>query len=230
MNYPGGKNAEGVAQWIINQQPPHGFYVEAFVGSGAVLRMKEPANHNIAIDCDRGLVRDLPSLFSAIPAVHVICGDAVEWLKKFKYGRDALVYCDPPYLQETRRSKQAIYRHEFNTVEQHRDLLKVLLRLKCNVMLSGYRSSLYDAMLPEWRRTEKPVTLRNGIKAVECLWMNYPEPVALHDYRYLGNNFRERERLKRIKHNWKKRLLAMPLLERRALASMLAELDDAGPQ
>lgn len=96
------------------------------------------------------------------------------------------------------------------------------------VVLSGYRSSLYDAMLTSWRRIEKVVTLRNGIKATECLWMNYPEPVALYDYRYLGNTFRERERLKRIKHNWRERLLRMPLLERRALASMIAEIGDGG--
>ena len=229
MRYPGGKNQEGVAQWIINQQPPHSFYVEAFVGSGAVLRMKKPAEHNIAIDCDADVVRDLKSQLTAIVSASVIRGDAVDWLKHFKYGRDALVYCDPPYLQETRRSKQAIYRHEFNTEEQHRELLKVLIKLKCNVMLSGYRSSLYDAMLKGWRRVEKEVTLRAGIKAVECLWMNYAEPMALHDYRYLGNNFRERERLKRIKHNWKERLLQMPWLERRALASVFAEIDDAGP-
>ena len=84
-------------------------------------------------------------------------------------------------------------------------------------------------MLTAWRRVEKQVTLRNGIKATECLWMNYPEPVALHDYRYLGNNFRERERFKRIRNNLKKRWLDMPLLERLALSSMLAELSDAGP-
>ena len=60
--------------------------------------------------------------------------------------------------------------------------------------------------------------------------MNYAEPVALHDYRYLGNNFRERERFKRIRNNLKKRWLDMPLLERLALSSMLAELSDAGPQ
>lgn len=228
MNYPGGKNGEGMSQWIINQMPPHEWFVEAFVGSGAVLRMMKPARFNIAIDCDKGLAQQLPSLFSAIPAVEIVCGDAVEWLRHFRYGREALVYCDPPYLQETRRGKEKIYRHEFNTREQHKKLLGVLLKLKCNVAISGYRSSLYDEMLHAWRRTEREVTLRHGIKATECLWMNYSEPVALHDWRYLGNTFRERERLKRIRTNLKNKLLRMPPLERRALASMIAEFNDAG--
>ena len=32
----------------------------------------------------------------------------------------------------------------------------------------------------------------------EYLWCNYPAPMALHDYRYLGKDFRERERIKRM--------------------------------
>jgi hypothetical protein len=31
---------------------------------------------------------------------------------------------------------------------------------------------------------------------------NFPEPVALHDYRYLGEDFRQRERIKRKKQRW----------------------------
>jgi len=230
MEYPGGKNQEGVAQWIINQMPPHEQYVEAFAGSGAVLRMKRLAKCSIAIECDADVALDLSSLFASPACVTVICDDAISYLRKLRCRTATLVYCDPPYLFETRRSKQPIYRNEFGTDAQHRELLQVLIKLPCMVALSGYRSSLYDAMLAGWRRIEREVILRNGIKATECLWMNYPEPAALHDYRYLGNNFRERERLKRIRENWKARLLRMPLLERRALSSMLAEIGDAGPQ
>jgi site-specific DNA-adenine methylase len=229
MNYPGGKNGEGVAQWIINQLPPHQRYIELFAGSGAVLRMKRPARSSIAIDIDPAVVAMVSSLVLTMPAVTVICGDAISYLRKLRCGTETLIYADPPYLGFTRRSTRDIYRFEFLGEKQHTGLLKELLRLDCMVAISGYRSSLYDAMLPAWRRTEKVVTLRNGIKATECLWMNYPEPVALHDYRYLGQNFRERERLKRIRHRWKERLARMPLLERKALSSMLAEFDDDGP-
>lgn len=230
MNYKGGKNSEGVAQWIINQMPPHDDYIEAFAGSAAVLRMKRPAIINIAIEIDGHVAQDLLSYFSVMPAVDVVCDDALHYLRKMRCTRSTLIYLDPPYLRETRRWQGPIYRHEFWSVEEHTKLLKILLKLPCMVAISGYRSSLYDAMLAGWRRTEKHVTLRNGLDAMECLWMNYPEPVALHDYRFLGNNFRERERLKRIKQNWSRRLLSMPLLERQALSSMIAELSDGGPQ
>jgi DNA adenine methylase len=229
MRYKGGKNGEGVAQWIINQIPPHERYIEAFCGSGAVLRMKRPAVASIAIDCDETWLASSASLFSDVPAVTVICDDAISYIRKQRLGPTVLVYCDPPYLGLTRRSKRPIYAHEFSAVAEHKYLLKVLIKLPCMVALSGYRSSLYDAMLQGWRRSEKVVTLRGGIKATECLWMNYPEPVALHDYRYLGDNFRERERLKRIRTRWKERLRRLPLLERRALAAALAECNDGGP-
>ena len=53
--------------------------------------------------------------------------------------------------------------------------------------------------------------------------MNYPEPLELHDYRYLGSNFRQRERLKRIRVRWLARLDRMDALERYALLSSIAE-------
>src|SRR5919198_2325026 len=52
MTYPGGKNAPGVYQTIINHMPPHEVYIEPFLGSGAILRLKRPARVNIGIDAD----------------------------------------------------------------------------------------------------------------------------------------------------------------------------------
>ena len=68
---------------------------------------------------------------------------------------------------------------------------------------------------------------RGGRLATEWVWMNYADPVALHDYRYLGEDFRERERIKRKTQRWVNRLQTMPLLERRAL---LAALEEAWPR
>ena len=63
------------------------------------------------------------------------------------------------------------------------------------------------------------VLLRSVCAAVatEYVWFNYPRPVELHDYRYLGKGFRERERIKRKMKRWKLRLEKMPELERQAL-------------
>ena len=55
--------------------------------------------------------------------------------------------------------------------------------------------------------------------------MNYPSPVELHDYRYLGNNFRQRERIKEKSKRWVERFKSMPVLERQALLAALGKED-----
>jgi len=88
------------------------------------------------------------------------------------------------------------------------------------VMLSGYWSDLYAEALSDWNHFQFPAMTRGGL-ATETVWYNYPPPVELHDYRYLGVGFRERERIKRKKQRWVNRLERMPLLERQALLSVL---------
>ena len=61
----------------------------------------------------------------------------------------------------------------------------------------------------------------------ESLWMNYPPPQELHDYRFLGDDYRERERIKRKKARWITRLLSMSNIERNALTAAIAETADA---
>jgi hypothetical protein len=62
-----------------------------------------------------------------------------------------------------------------------------------------------------------------GRPAAEWVWCNYPRPVELHDYRFLGDNFREREKIKRQQKRWKARLERMTPLQRQALLSVLHE-------
>ena len=50
--YLGSKAASGVYQTIIGSMPPHETYIEAFAGSGVVLKAKPPAVRSIAVDRD----------------------------------------------------------------------------------------------------------------------------------------------------------------------------------
>ena len=227
VTYPGGKNGSGVYQKIINQMPPHRMYVEAFLGGGAIMRAKRPAVVNVGIDADRAVVMEWQVKPPAeVPNLTVLQEDAIVWLQDnfARLGPDCLVYADPPYLMSTRSSQRMFYAVEMAEEKEHRALIETLRGLKCMVMLSGYWSQLYAEMLHDWRAYTFQAMTRGGTPATEWVWCNFPEPVELHDYRYLGDTFRERERIKRKKARWTGRLERMAPLERQALLMAIQEM------
>ncbi len=227
MSYPGGKSGAGVYQTIINQIPPHDVYIEPFAGGAAILRMKKPAASSIAIDIDPAGLDLLRA--KAPPGAILLNVDGVPFLRNYPWTGREFVYCDPPYLMSTRSTKRPLYRYEFSSEEEHRSLLSCLQAIPADVMISGYPNALYDDVLRNWRKITFSARTRRG-KATECLWMNYPEPVVLHDYRYLGGSFREREKIKRRQARWKKRLVMMSTIERAALLAAMEDLHRGAPE
>jgi site-specific DNA-adenine methylase len=214
MYYPGGKGQ--FYQKYINLMPPHEAYIESHLGGGAVLLKKHRAKKNIGIEIDPNVIKR----WSTTPQknLELIHADAVEYLKRYHFTGKELVYCDPPYLRETRKKYYPLYKYEY-TYEQHVELLELIKSLPCMVMISGYESTLYKKYLKGWH-TYCFQAFANHHMATEWIWMNYPiPPVELHDYRYLGDNFRERERIKLKSKYWLARLKKMPVLERNALFS-----------
>src|SRR5690606_16751849 len=69
---------------------------------------------------------------------------------------ETLHYVDPPYMHETRNMRRgnAAYEREM-TAEDHEVLLERLQDLTGMVVLSGYRTELYDAGLPGWTRVDR---------------------------------------------------------------------------
>lgn len=253
--YPGAKNGSGVWQTIINNIPPHDTFVEAFAGSAAVTRHKRPAKSSIVIESDAAVcallrlaflpenarlveqfgLADIGERESIVGDVRVIQGDAVRWLEKNRgsFNRRTVIYCDPPYLDAVLAVPgRRYYRdgHSFGAEWLHGELLAVLTRLRAQeipCLISGRRHELYDNMLAGWRRVDYGTSTRGGA-VVESLWCSFPEPDALHDWRWLGRNFRERERIKRKLARWTARLAKMPVLERRLVAAALAGNGDGG--
>lgn len=91
---------------------------------------------------------------------------------------DTLFYCDPPYVHDSRldykNNRIRGYRHEM-TNEQHIELSELLHSLKGFVVLSGYRSALYDELYADWQLlTKESITATNkgGVKTIECLWLS----------------------------------------------------------
>lgn len=88
--------------------------------------------------------------------------------------KEAFIYCDPPYLLESRVSSKD-YKHEFDR-DQHIDLGKMLNQIKGRAMISSYDNDLYKEIYSEWTMIKLPKKM-NGIRSKEqqeCIWFNYP--------------------------------------------------------
>jgi hypothetical protein len=146
-------------------------------------------------------------------------GDGLTFLASYPFQPTDLIYCDPPYLMETRSSGR-LYKHEMSD-DQHVELLGTILELPCRVMISGYWSQMYNQALKGWNRINFMAMTRGGM-AEEWLWFNYAKPVELHDYRFLGENTRKRQDLRRQIASWAGKLERMPALKKQALLAAIA--------
>ncbi|MCI1999576.1 MAG: DNA adenine methylase [Clostridia bacterium] len=94
---------------------------------------------------------------------------AIDLIQRFNYS-NVLIYCDPPYMLQTRHGKQ--YRCEMKD-KDHEQLLDVLLRHKGPVLISGYDTELYRDKLKNWHREETISYSQVCSKKKEILWMNF---------------------------------------------------------
>lgn len=144
--FVGSKAGEGVYQRIISWLPPHDLYVEPFCGRAAIWRHKRPARESILIDSDPGA---LDALGDCGSAATLICGDGIDWLRRFDpRGRRVLVYADPPYPRESRRdARRDYYRHDWGEAEQQAFLDAIVAATRCHatlqILVSSYWSELY---------------------------------------------------------------------------------------
>lgn len=137
---------------------------------------------------------------------------------------EVVIYADPPYPNAVRSTPGRIYEFELMAEIEHREMLELLLTVPCKVILSGYDNDLYNLMLAGWRKVEIPTTNRAGTRVIETVWLNFPEPFELHDYQYIGENFRDRWRIEKRRRNWIGQLRTMSAADRSALFNDIAEL------
>lgn len=218
--YFGSKAASGLCQNIIAMMPPHETYIETHLGGGAIMKRKAPAVKNIGIDIDPEPL----SQFDCAYPVHLVNDCAHHFLTHHPYSGTELIYCDPPYLRETRSSRRK-YRFEY-TKRDHITLLELLKSLPCHIILSGYPSFLYDDLLGDWHTIKLQAMTRGGPRT-EKLWYNY-EIDRRHWSSYAGKNFTDRQRIKRKAQRWAKKYRALPNVER--LAVLAAIMQEEGSQ
>ncbi len=95
---------------------------------------------------------------------------ALEIITRYADDRGCLLYCDPPYVLDT-RSGRKIYEDEMTDAD-HVALLDALEQHRGPVVLSGYANPLYDERLRYWQRVEFPALAEKGQVRLEVLWLN----------------------------------------------------------
>lgn len=217
---PGWERCAGTTQKIINKFPPHTRYAELCLGSGKILNAKKPAAENYGVEINESTI----AKFTYPADATIINQDAITWIKENWniLTPETLVYVDPPYPMESRRSQLPLYDFEM-TDQQHIDLLELLLSMPAMVAISTYKNDLYAQMLKGWTVYTFESNTRQGL-ATEYLYMNYPDPVELHEYTYLGKDFTDRQRIKRKVDSHVKKLRALPPLERKAIIQALKSI------
>jgi DNA adenine methylase len=226
--FVGGKGQQGVFHRIINQIPPCRVLIEPFAGEAVIARTIRQPEVVILVDRVRqpGLV-----LSSFRPSANFHLGDGIAFLDGYRYTGKEFVYADPPYLLRARAARGREYYESEMTDAEHGRFLRVAKAINCRVMISGYHSPLYDDALSDWRLIEFEAMTRGGKKALECLWLNYPAPVTLQDYRFLGGTWRERWNLKRKIRRAVADMLSMPTLQRAAFFdAMQGAMRSPGPE
>lgn len=119
----------------------------------------------------------LPDIIGRLRRVQILSQPATEAIRRFDHP-DALIYCDPPYVHQTRAANSRdVYGVEM-AEEEHRELGRVLRRCVGKVIISGYPSALYEAVFRSWRRVEFDMAnhAAGGCKKArkrEVLWMNW---------------------------------------------------------
>jgi site-specific DNA-adenine methylase len=221
-NYYGNKANNGILQALINVIPPHDGYAELYLGSGGLLANKLPATINLGNDINPLISYSWKQLYSSEKSFRFTCLPALSVLRHLELSPISwLIYLDPPYLKESRRAVTDLYVYEMEK-PGHIDLLNYVLNSKLKIIISGYASKLYSEALHNWN-LKSVCTSVHGKAAVERLWFNFQVPIALHDYRCLGKNFTDRQRIKRKVQRWKASFDSLPVLEQKLMLEVLTD-------
>jgi hypothetical protein len=105
-------------------------------------------------------------------------------------------------------------------MNDHIDFLATANTVKSNCMISHYPCKLYDEALSGWHKHTFLSMTRSG-QALECCYMNYEKPTILADFSYLGNNFIQRQQLKRKSHRLVSKISSLPAIEQQYLLNVL---------
>jgi DNA adenine methylase len=129
------------------------------------------SNGSMAINCSRFISKKniLDEYKKRFERVQIDNRDAFQVIRYWD-AEDTTFYLDPPYISDTRIDKK-VYEYEY-TDEKYKELINLLLEIKGQCGLSGYKSEMYNPLIDAgWKVIEKDTiclsagkTRTNGMK------------------------------------------------------------------
>ena len=131
----------------------------------------------------QNFVRRFEAIAERLENVAVESRPAIQVIENYADNPRTLIYCDPPYVHETRGDTGTGghgYRIEM-TDDDHRDLADALHATPAIAFISGYRSELYDELYADWESasvntysTIAGISNAKGAARTEVVWSNRP--------------------------------------------------------
>lgn len=121
--------------------------------------------------------------------IHFLKRDGLELIDAHAGVENALIWCDPPFVADTRAKTREGYTHE--TSEQlHRDIATLLNRIAGYAAITGYgwnedgtKNALYENLYEAngWIRVDKECRVNSGGSRTQSLWLSPRTRAALQD-------------------------------------------------
>ena len=159
-------------RFAIRSKMGHGFKTYQKTGFKIDVYARE---RSYCVDCWNKMPFMLAEAAMRLKTVQIEKRPALDLIKRFNHD-NVLIYCDPPYLLNTRGGKQ--YKYEMNE-QDHQDLLAALCDHKGYVILSGYPSEMYDRELRGWHKILEKSYNQNADQRTEVLWCNFAPALTL---------------------------------------------------
>ena len=119
-----------------------------------------------------GSIEGLPEIAQRLQRVQIENAPALDVIARYDTP-ETLFYLDPPYVHEARGDASA-YGFEMTNAD-HEELAGALRGVRGRVVLSGYRTDLYDRLFEGWRRVDAPERLCHSVRKPrqEAAWLNF---------------------------------------------------------
>ena len=222
--YPGNKAIQGILQKIVNEIPRCDVFRELMAGSAAVSSALAVPDENVHLnEKSEKVFQDLRFKYPS----RIVTNDCAISIITFlpdKPKREEMIFLDPPYRLHTRPHSQKLYEHEMSD-DDHVQLLSAVLAKGENYkfMIIHPDDEMYNTMLASWRKVPVKIRYRNKT-SLEVLYMNYPAPEVLQDYKFLGDGCHDRQRIKRKGDRWIAKLKGLPIVEQNYILDRLATI------